>query len=78
MVAERGLQVGLVPLLELLLQSGARPELADAAGRPPLHYAVLFSRPDAAKLLLRRGAPSDATDMTERSALDVLMEQVMP
>ena len=40
-------QVGLVPLLELLLQSAARPDSRDAAGRTPLHYAVLHGRPEA-------------------------------
>lgn len=45
-------QVGLVPLLELLLQNGARPAWADVAGRQPLHYAVLAGRTEAAKLLV--------------------------
>jgi ankyrin repeat protein len=47
-------QVGLVPLLELLLQNGARAGWADAAGRQPLHYAVLAGRTEAAKLLVSR------------------------
>lgn len=46
------LQVGLIPLLELLLQNGARAGWADAAGRQPLHYAVLAGRTEAAKLLV--------------------------
>ena len=46
-------QVGLVPLLELLLQNGARAGWADAAGRQPLHYAVLAGRTEAAKLLVK-------------------------
>jgi len=41
-----------VPLLELLLQNGARAAWADAAGRQPLHYAVLAGRTEAAKLLV--------------------------
>ena len=45
-------QVGLVPLLELLLQNGARAGWADAAGRQPLHYAVLAGRTEAAKLMV--------------------------
>jgi len=47
-------QVGLIPLLELLLQNGARSGWADAAGRQPLHYAVLAGRTEAAKLLVHR------------------------
>ncbi len=45
-------QVGLIPLMELLLQNGARAGWADAAGRQPLHYAVLAGRTEAAKLLV--------------------------
>lgn len=67
--------VGLVPLLELLLQNGARTDWCDAAGRQPLHYAVIASRTEAAKLLIRRGAPPLTLDITGRSPLDVLLEQ---
>lgn len=67
--------VGLVPLLELLLQNGARTVWADAAGRQPLHYAVTAGRTEAAKLLIRRGAPPFTRDITGRSPLDVLLEQ---
>ena len=35
-----------MPLLELMLQSAARPDPRDAAGRTPLHYAVLHGRPE--------------------------------
>ena len=51
-------QVGLVPLLELLLQNGARAGWADAAGRQPLHYAVLAGRTEAAKLLVSPCLPT--------------------
>lgn len=50
----RPAQVGLVPLLELLLQNGVRAGWADAAGRQPLHYAVLAGRTEAAKLLVSK------------------------
>lgn len=62
--------------MELLLQSGAKTDARDVAGRPPLHYAVMSSRPEAAKLLIRRGAPLAATDATGRTALNVVIDQV--
>ena len=41
-----------------------------------MHHAVMCARPEAAKLLIRRGAGLAATDASGRTALDVLLEQV--
>lgn len=49
-----------MPLLELLLQNGARAAWADAAGRQALHYAVLAARTEAAKLLVPPPPPSQS------------------
>ncbi|KXZ48579.1 hypothetical protein GPECTOR_26g482 [Gonium pectorale] len=79
---------GCLPLLELLLQSGAPADATDAAGCgfTALHYALLAgrylvslhykcytTRYDAAKLLIRRGASLKATDSSGRGAWDLVV-----
>ncbi|KXZ48617.1 hypothetical protein GPECTOR_26g520 [Gonium pectorale] len=66
---------GCLPLVELLLQSGAPADATDAAGGgfTALHYALLADRYDAAKLLIRRGASLKATDSSGRGAWDLVV-----
>ena len=43
-------------MARLLLDRGADIEARDVPGRPPLHWAAYEDRPEAARLLLERGA----------------------
>lgn len=47
-------QVGELNLVELLLQHGAKVDIADSLGRTALHHCVLHGRSSCAKLLLSR------------------------
>ncbi|KAL4855575.1 ADP-ribosylation factor GTPase-activating protein AGD3 [Chlorella vulgaris] len=47
---------GLPVLAELLLQAGANIDAVDVMRRSPIMWAVLYDRPEVARLLLRRGA----------------------
>ena len=55
-------QVGDVGVLELLLMNGAGSESRDGRDMTPLHYCIVYRRPELAKALLLRGA-----DRSERS-----------
>lgn len=64
-------------LLALLLANGADVGVMDAAGRRPLHYALLHGHGQAAKLLLQRAGASAAAavDVAGRSALDLAVRR---
>jgi hypothetical protein len=47
------LQTGLPVLAELLLQAGANIDAVDVMRRSPIMWAVLYDRPEVARLLLR-------------------------
>jgi len=55
-------------LMELLLLWGADVDAADAFQRTPLMYCMLFDKPEAAKLLIKRGAALGLTDCNSRTA----------
>ncbi|CAG0890173.1 unnamed protein product [Darwinula stevensoni] len=60
--------------LRLLLASGAKVTSPVALGLRPLHYACWQGYPEAAHLLLVRGAPVDALDDAGYSALHLSAE----
>ncbi|KAK8451583.1 hypothetical protein SEVIR_6G234000v4 [Setaria viridis] len=57
-----------VGMVELLLQYGANVNMTDSRGRTPLHHCILKGRHQHAKLLLSRGADSQAMDQDGRTA----------
>lgn len=60
-----------VPLLEKLLQAGAKPEVVDKERATPLLNAVMYWNPPAVKLLLQAGA--DVNRLYDRgTALDIV------
>lgn len=59
---------GKVRVLNLLLERGAQPDLADSAGTPPLVHGVLSGNTAVVKSLLAAGANPAAQDANGRSA----------
>jgi len=57
-------------IAETLLNAGCDINAADDKGRTPLIYAVIYQRPAAVKMLLKRGANINAKDHDGLSALD--------
>jgi len=55
-------KVGSVPVLELLIQNGADLDCQDAYNRHGLHYSLVHSCKDAARLLVDKGAQTDVAD----------------
>ncbi|CAD7705320.1 unnamed protein product [Ostreobium quekettii] len=55
-------KVGSVPVLELLIQNGADLDCQDAYNRRGLHYCLVHSCKDAARLLVGKGAQKDVAD----------------
>ena len=43
-------------ILQLLLNNGARPDIADSDGNTPLHFAAMRGTQDVAKFLMNLGA----------------------
>jgi len=63
-----------VGMVELLLQYGASVNMNDSMGRTPLHHCILKGRHRHAKLLLSRGADSQAMDRDGRTALQYAID----
>lgn len=61
--------VGLTPLVERLLQLGARVDAQTRSGQTPLHYAAGKGQLGAVGLLLRAGARPDAEDRLGQTAV---------
>ena len=57
------------PIVELLLQNGADPNLRDKKGETPLHGAVLFHLVDTIKLLLKYNGDCNVCNNTNVSPL---------
>jgi len=69
--AEAGVQV---PLIEALLDHGASVQGAGTTWRSPLLTALIFGFPEAARALVRRGAPVDS--LAAAAGLDQLDEVI--
>jgi tetratricopeptide (TPR) repeat protein len=63
------IQMGKLPMVQLLTDQGANLEQRDAEGRTPLHYAVDESRTEIVKYLLKKGADPGAKDIKGQTAL---------
>jgi ankyrin repeat protein len=57
--------------VEILLNSGADPNVKDLAGGTPLHWAVASGFPDLVELLLERGADPNARDNAGNTPLHI-------
>ncbi|MBI4815533.1 MAG: ankyrin repeat domain-containing protein [Deltaproteobacteria bacterium] len=66
---------GHLAVLDLLLKSGARAEVADGAGGTPLIYAAVAGQLDCMKRLLAAGADLDAVMATGVSALELAAQK---
>ncbi|CAH0045483.1 unnamed protein product [Clonostachys solani] len=64
--------------VKVLLNSGAKLDLASNTGRSPLHEAAEFSSKKVVSLLLKRGANSNALDNQGRSPLHSAMAHRCP
>lgn len=62
---------GNVHLLQALLQRGANPNVADADGNTPLHFAASFNDAQAIRLLLDYGADLSSRNATGFTPLDM-------
>jgi hypothetical protein len=63
---------GRMAVVTRLLDAGADPNVPDEFGQTPLSTAVRWGKPDAAKLLLDRGARADVVNKKGQSLLDIL------
>ena len=57
-------------VLQLLIRRGAPLNPADKHGKTPLHHAVMWTRPDALKILLAAGADCSLMDEMQFTPLD--------
>jgi ankyrin repeat protein len=60
--------------IDLCLKAGADPNVKDFHDFTPLHYAAMWGWTPACKLLLRRGADINATNLTGRTPLMFAVE----
>ncbi|KAF3260943.1 hypothetical protein TWF217_004786 [Orbilia oligospora] len=58
-----------IPVVELLLNAGARVDIEDDIGGTPLSYAICSGNDDMAKLLLKKGAQADSKESIIRTLL---------
>ncbi|KAF3179225.1 hypothetical protein TWF788_007036 [Orbilia oligospora] len=58
-----------IPIVELLLNAGARVDIEDDVGGTPLSYAICSGNDDMAKLLLKKGAQADSKESIIRTLL---------
>ena len=58
-----------LPMLEILLGAGMDPNMADAEGVPPIHYAISLNSTNVVGLLLDAGAKIDGRDYLYRTPL---------
>ncbi|XP_076960231.1 ADP-ribosylation factor GTPase-activating protein AGD3-like [Bidens hawaiensis] len=63
-----------VGMIELLLQYGAAINVTSSRGHTPLHHCILRGKAACAKLLLSRGADSQAVNGAGKTALEVAVE----
>uniref|UniRef100_A0A7N0UH24 Uncharacterized protein n=3 Tax=Kalanchoe fedtschenkoi TaxID=63787 RepID=A0A7N0UH24_KALFE len=63
-----------IGMVELLLQYGAHVHIIDPYGQTPLHYSIIHRKAAVAKLLLTRGANSQATDKEGKTLLQIARE----
>ncbi len=63
---------GRAETVEMLLNTGADPNLKNADGGTPLHVAIFMGRAEPTRLLLEAGADQDAKDANGQTPLDNL------
>jgi len=68
---------GSAEIVGLLLDKGFDAGKPDGFGWTPLHYAARDGRPDAARIVIERGAPLDARTVIGQSAYNVATERKM-
>ena len=61
-------------LLRLMLSHASAPEITDAQGNTPLHYAAGWGRVENVRLLLAAGARQDRRNRQGQTALEVAEE----
>ena len=64
-----------LPLVDFLVQNSRSPDRQTKEGNTPLHYCVIYDKPECMRLLLRVGANPSIENNNGKTPLDIARER---